>query len=109
MFRSLGSALAAGLVLLSPPGGGSSSPAGTRIVVGYTAQGYKGAPALEREFGGDVVARIGQIHADVLRLDGGESSGVLALLRSDRRVSYAEFDGTVQALRIPNDEFLPTQ
>jgi len=109
MSRSLGSALTAGLVLLLSPGGGSASPAGTRIVVGYTADGYASAPALERELGAEVIGRIGALRADVLRLDGGEPDGVLALLRADPRVRYAERDGIVRASRVPNDEFLPTQ
>jgi subtilisin family serine protease len=109
MFRSLGSALTAGLVLLLSPGGGSASPAGTRIVVGYTAEGYSSAPTLERELGAEVIGRIAVLRADVLRLDGGEPDGVLALLRADPRVRYAELDGIVRASRVPNDEFLPTQ
>jgi subtilisin family serine protease len=109
MLRSIGSALATGLLLLISPGGGSASPAGTRIVVGYTAAGYSGAPALERELGADAISRIGALRADVLRLDGGELDGALAHLRSDPRVRYAELDGVVRASRVPNDEYLPTQ
>jgi subtilisin family serine protease len=109
MSRSLGSALTACLVLLLSPGGGSASPAGTRIVVGYTAEGYSSAPTLERELGAEVIGRIAVLRADVLRLDGGELDGVLALLRADPRVRYAEVDGIVRASRVPNDEFLPTQ
>ena len=109
MFRLLGSALTAGLVLLLAPGGGSASPAGTRIVVGYTAEGYSSAPALERELGAEAIGRIGALRADVLRLDGGEPDRVLAVLRADPRVHYAELDGIVRASRVPNDEFLPTQ
>jgi thermitase len=40
MLRSLASALATGLLLLFSPGGGLASPAGTRIVVGYTYDEY---------------------------------------------------------------------
>ena len=109
MLRSLGSALATGLLLLFSPGGGSASPAGTRIVVGYTAAGYSSAPALERELGAEVIGRIGALRADVLRLDGDEPDGAMALLRSDPRVRYAELDGIVRASRVPNDELLPTQ
>src|SRR2546421_6154226 len=109
MFRSLGSALATGVLLLLSPGGVPASPAATRIVVGYTAEGYSGAPELERELGAEVIGRIGALRADVLRLDGGEPDGALALLRSDPRVRYAELDGVVRASRVPNDEFLPTQ
>jgi subtilisin family serine protease len=109
MLRSLGSALALGLVLLVTPGGGSASRASTRIVVGYTAAGYSGAPALERGLGAEVVARIGPLRADVLRLGGGDVGGVLALLRADPRVRYAELDAVVHARRVPNDPFLPTQ
>jgi subtilisin family serine protease len=45
----------------------------------------------------------------VLRLNSGNPSLVLALLRADSRVRYAELDGIVHALRVPNDEYLPTQ
>jgi hypothetical protein len=89
-------------------GGGSASPAGTRIVVGYTAAGYSGAPALERELGVELIGRIGALRADVLQLDGSPDAA-LALLRSDPRVRYAELDGVVRASRVPNDEYLPTQ
>src|SRR5947209_18189730 len=89
MSRSLGSALTAGLVLLLSPGGGSASPAGTRIVVGYTAEGYSGARALEREFGAEVIGRIGALRGDVLRLGGAEPEAVLALLRAEPRLRYA--------------------
>jgi subtilisin family serine protease len=95
--------------VLLTPGGGSASPASARLVVGYTATGYSGAPALERELGAEVVARIGPLRADVLRLGGGDVGGVLALLRADPRVRYAELDAVVHALRVPNDELLPTQ
>jgi subtilisin family serine protease len=110
MFRSLGSALAVCLVVLSllTPGG-SASPAPSRLVVGYTGAGYSGAPALERELGAEVIARIGPLRADVLRLGGGDVAGALALLRADSRVRYAELDPVVRALRVPNDELLPTQ
>jgi subtilisin family serine protease len=109
MFRTLGSALAAGCLLLLSAGSGSASPAGTRIVVGYTELGYTGAPALERELGAVVIGRIGPLRADVLRLSDGEPGAVLALLGADPRVRYAELDGVVHALRVPNDQFLPTQ
>ena len=69
MFRSLGSALATGVLLLLSPGGVPASPAATRIVVGYTAEGYSGARELERELGAEVIGRIGALRADVLRLD----------------------------------------
>jgi subtilisin family serine protease len=109
MFRPLGSALAAAVLLLLSPGGGSASSAGTRIVVGYTEQGYAGAPALERELDAQVIGKIAPLRADVLSLGGGEPAGVLALLRADPRVRFAELDGIVHALRVPNDEFLPRQ
>src|SRR5438270_3180399 len=109
MSRLLGSALVAAVLLLLSPGGGSASSAGTRIVVGYTEQGYAGAPALERELDAQVIGKIAPLHADVLSLGGGEPGGVLALVRADPRVRFAELDGIVHALRIPNDEFLTTQ
>ena len=109
MFRTLGSALAAGCLLLLSAGAGSASPAGTRIVVGYTDQGYSDAAALERKLDAEVIGRIAPLRADVLRLSGGEPGALLALLRGDPRVRYAELDGVVHALRVPNDQFLPTQ
>src|SRR5690349_2437750 len=72
---------------VSVPGVGS-----TRIVVGYTAAGYAAAPMFEREFGAETVARIGPLHADVLRFVGGDATAVLAILRADPRVRYAELD-----------------
>jgi thermitase len=109
MFRSLGSALATGVLLLLSPGGGPAAPAATRIVVGYTAEGYGSAPALEQALGAEVIGRIEALRADVLRLDGGEPDRALALLRSEPRVRYAELDGVVRASRVPNDEYLSTQ
>jgi hypothetical protein len=70
MLRSLGSALATGLLLLFSPGGGSASPVGTRIVVGYTAAGYSSAPALERELRAQVIGGIRGLRADAHHLDG---------------------------------------
>src|SRR5256886_12823752 len=109
MSRALGSALAGGALLLLLPGGGSASPAVTRIVVGYTERGYACAPAFEQELGADVIGKIVPLRADVLRFDSSESASVLSLLHADPRVRYAEVDGIVRALRVPNDEFLPTQ
>jgi len=88
---------------VSVPGVGS-----VRIVVGYTAAGYGAAPVLERELGGETVARIPELHADVLRFVG-DADAALAMLRADPRVRYAELDAVVHALRVPNDELLPTQ
>jgi len=109
MFRTLGSGLAAGCLLLLSAAAGSASPPGTRIVVGYTEQGYAGAAGLERDIDAEVIGRITPLRADVLRLSGVEPGVVLALLRADPRVRYAELDGVVRALRVPNDEFVPTQ
>src|SRR4029078_10207846 len=81
----------------------------TRIVVGYTAAGYAAAPMFERELGAETVARIASLHADVLRFVGGDANAVLAILRADPRVRYAELDSVVHALRVPNDQLLPTQ
>jgi subtilisin family serine protease len=109
MFRLRVSALVAGVLLLLAPGAGSASPAGAQIVVGYTQQGFAGADELERHFGARRVARLEPLRADVLRLGSGDPNLTLRLLRADPRVRYAELDGIVHALRVPNDEFLPTQ
>src|SRR3954451_19391943 len=99
MFRPLGSALAAAVLLLLSPGGGSASSTGTRIVVGYTEQGYPGAPALERELDAQVICKIAPVAANVLSRGCVDPSGVLALRRADPRVRFAELDGIVHALR----------
>jgi subtilisin family serine protease len=103
MVRKLAAAVVAALFVL--PGSGSASPASTRVVVGFTSTGYSSAPDLERRLGADVLARIEQLRADVLQLDG----TALASLRADPRVRYATVDSRVHALRVPNDPFLSTQ
>jgi subtilisin family serine protease len=108
MLRSCVSALVA-CVLLLPPAAGSASPEGVRIVVGYTAQGFGSAREVEGQLDAGLIAKLEPLRADVLRLNSGDPSLVLALLRADSRVRYAELDGIVHALRVPNDEYLPTQ
>jgi subtilisin family serine protease len=109
MMRSSVSALAACVLLLLSPSANSASAVGPRIVVGYTEQGFASAGELERQFDAGLVARIEPLRADVLRLDSSDPQPTLALLRADSRVRYAELDGIVHALRVPNDEYLPTQ
>jgi subtilisin family serine protease len=109
MMRPSVSALAACVLLLLSPSANSASAVGPRIVVGYTEQGFASAGELERQFDTGLVARIEPLRADVLRLDSGDPQPTLALLRADSRVRYAELDGIVHALRVPNDEYLPTQ
>ena len=109
MLRSCVSALVACVLLLPLPAAGSASPEGVRIVVGYTSQGFPSAPKVEGQLDAVLVAKLDPLRADVLRLDSGDPNLVLALLRADSRVRYAELDGIVHALRVPNDEYLPTQ
>jgi len=109
MLRSCVSALVACVLLLPLPAAGSASPEGVRIVVGYTSQGFPSAPEVEGQLDAVLVAKLDPLRADVLRLDSGDPNLVLALLRADSRVRYAELDGIVHALRVPNDEYLPTQ
>jgi subtilisin family serine protease len=109
MVRICASTLLAGVLLLLGPGGSKAAPAAARIVVGYSAQGFASADALEGAIGAERIARIEALHADVLRLSPGDPALTLARLRADPRVRYAEFDGLVRALRVPNDEFLSTQ
>src|ERR1700675_1740513 len=109
MLRSCVSALVACVLLLLSPAARSASPEGVRIVVGYTAQGFASAPKVEGQFDAALVAKIEPLRADVLRLNSGDPTLALALLRADPRVRYAELDGIVHALRVPNDEYLPTQ
>jgi subtilisin family serine protease len=49
------------------------------------------------------------LRADVIRLESGATVDAFAVLRADPRVRYAEIDGIVHALRVPNDELLSTQ
>jgi len=109
MLRSSLSVLVASVLLLLSPGAGSASAVGARIVVGYTEQGFASAGELEGQLDAGLVARIEPLRADVLRLDSGDPTTTLELLRADPRVRYAELDGIVHALRVPNDEYLPTQ
>jgi subtilisin family serine protease len=109
MLRSCVSALVACVLLLPLPAAGSASPEGVRIVVGYTVQGFASAKEVEGQLDAVLVAKLDPLRADVLRLDSGDPNLVLALLRADSRVRYAELDGIVHALRVPNDEYLPTQ
>jgi subtilisin family serine protease len=109
MLRSCVSALVACVLLLPLPAAGSASPNGVRIVVGYTARGFASAPEVEGQLDAVLVAKLDPLRADVLRLDSGDANLVLALLRADSRVRYAELDGIVHALRVPNDAYLPTQ
>jgi len=109
MLRSCVSALVACVLLLLLPASGSASPEGARIVVGYTAQGFASAREVERQLDAALVAKLEPLRADVLRLNSGDPNLALALLRADPRVRYAELDAIVHALRVPNDEYLPTQ
>ena len=109
MLRSCVSALVACVLLLLSPAARSASPEGVRIVVGYTAQGFASAPEVEGQFDAALVAKLEPLRADVLRLNSGDPTLALALLRADPRVRYAELDGIVHALRVPNDEYLATQ
>src|SRR3954451_407607 len=109
MLRTLGVALVAVALLPAWPSGGSAAPAGNRIVVGFTEQGYAGARALEDQLGAKVVARIEPLRADVLSLDDAEAGAALQLVRAAPRVRYAQTDGIVRANRVPNDECLPRQ
>src|SRR5690242_6141180 len=109
MVRSCVSALVASVLLLLLPAAGSASLEGVRIVVGYTASGYASAPKVEGQFDVALVAKLDPLPADVLRLNSGDPTLALALLRADPRVRYAELDGVVHTLRVPNDEYLSTQ
>ena len=109
MLRACVSALAAGVLLLLSAGGGSAATTGARSVVGYTERGFASADDLERRLGAERLARLEPLRADVLRLDSADATDALALLRAKPQVRYAELDGAIRALRVPNDEFLPSQ
>src|SRR6476646_4950804 len=108
MIRSCVSVLVASVLLL-PPALGSASPESVRIVVGYTGQGFARAREVEAQLDAGLIAKLEPLRADVLRLNSGDPNLALALLRADSRVRFAELDGIVHALRVPNDEYLPTQ
>ncbi len=104
---ALGCALALGLCGL-----GSAyrrvSPA--RILVGYTPSGLSGAGLLEQRLGLVRVGTIPQLDVHVLSAEGaGGEQAALQALRAAPGVKYAELDGVVHALRVPDDELWPTQ
>jgi thermitase len=105
---ALGAALALGLCGLGSANRGVATPA--RILVGYTPSGLSEAGLLERRLGLVRVAAIPLLDVHVLNPDvAGGAETALAALRADPRVEYAELDGVVRALQIPNDELWPTQ
>src|SRR6478672_3749227 len=108
MLRATLSAVAVGALLSLHAGGGSASPGTGRIVVGYTQLGYPQAVEVASSLDAQVVARLPELHAAALLVPGGAETA-LAALRADPRVRYAELDGQVHALRVPNDQYLPTQ
>jgi subtilisin family serine protease len=112
MPRSWPYALLAALVVFSPGAVAAAVPdtsGGVRTVVGYTDDGFAAAGELEQRVGARRLARIEQLHADVVELPAASADTALAFLRSEPEVRYAQEDGTVAALRVPNDEFLSTQ
>jgi subtilisin family serine protease len=107
--RGLATAFLLGVLLAFSPGAGSASVSGARLVVGYTDRGFAEADRLEQDVGAARMARLEPLRADVLRLQSSDPQGVLAVLRADPQVRYAEVDGLVHALRVPNDVLLSTQ
>jgi subtilisin family serine protease len=105
---AIGVALALVLCGLGSANRGVSSPA--RILVGYTPSGLGEAGLLERRLGLVRVAAIPQLNVHVLTAEiAGGAEAALAALRADPRVEFAELDGVVRALQMPNDELWPTQ
>jgi len=107
LLQMLAAALLAALALC-----GSASPLASgpsRILVGYTPDGIAAAPALERRLGARLVATIRPLHVRVLELRSGELAGALAALRRAPAVRYAQAEGVIRALRVPNDAFWSTQ
>src|SRR6266567_6868184 len=105
-------AMLAAIVLSALALCGSASPLAlspSRILVGYTRDGIAAAPALERHLGARLVATIRPLYVRVLELSPGELTGALDALRHDPAVRYAQREGVVRALRIPNDAFWSTQ
>jgi subtilisin family serine protease len=109
MFRGFATAVSAAALLVVSPAAGSAAPAGARIVVGYTEQGFVDAARLEDAVGGVRIARVEPLRADVLGLESTDPQGALAFLRAEPHVRYAEVDGLVHASRVPNDALLSTQ
>jgi subtilisin family serine protease len=108
MLRASLSGLAVGVLLSLHAGAGSASPGSARIVVGYTQQGYAHAAEVASSANAQVVARLPELRAEALLVPGGAETA-LAALRADPQVRYAELDGHVHALRVPNDPYLSTQ
>jgi len=103
----LGCALALGLCGLGSAHRGAST---SRILVGYTPKGLSGAGLLEQRLGLVRVGTIPQLDVRVLTADvAGGAQAALEALRAGPGVRYAELDGVVHALQVPNDELWPTQ
>ena len=108
MLRASLLVLAVGALLSLHAGAGSASPGSARIVVGFTQQGFAHAAEVASTLDAKVVARLPELRAEALLVPVGPETA-LAALRADPRVRYAELDGHVHALRVPNDPYLPTQ
>jgi subtilisin family serine protease len=100
----VGALLASAASTCATAAGGTAT---TRVVVGYSPAGYARAAELETIVGGTRLAAIPKLHADVLAV--GDVEAAFAFLRAQPEVRYAELDGTVTALRVPNDALLSTQ
>src|SRR5256885_607475 len=78
-----------------------------RILVGYTPAGLLSADSLEARLRLTRAGAIPQLDVHVMVADVGGAQAALAALRADPGVRYAELDGVVRALRVPNDTFWP--
>ncbi len=86
---------------------GHGAPA--RILVGYSEAGTSTSDSLESLLHLRREATIPQLGVHVVTASAGGVDAALAALRADPRVRYAQLEGVVRALRIPNDELWPTQ
>jgi len=103
----LGCALALGLCGLGSAYRGIST---SRILVGYTPNGLSGAGLLEQRLGLVRVGSIPQLDVHLLNAEVADGEqAALEALRAAPGVRYAEPDGVVHALQVPNDELWPTQ
>jgi subtilisin family serine protease len=106
-----GAAAVALLAMGALAGAGRAEPSvpGSRIMLGYEPGAAEKAATLERRLSLRRVATIPQLTVDVVEAERAALGATLAALRADTAIRYAELDGRVQALRVPNDPLWSTQ
>ncbi|GAB4568008.1 MAG: hypothetical protein Kow0047_20570 [Anaerolineae bacterium] len=118
-----GAVIGATLIVLSiawprAPAGAQSQPPAPHVP-GEILAGLRGAPGphklvamadeLAADYGAQVIGRIPALHMVHLRVDESRLEATLARLQSDRRVTWAEPNYTIQLDLVPNDPLYSTQ